>query len=140
MKKNGKKLTHKWQIWKEAIHVGGKVETNASHVCLCEIDLLAWVHLDKTRKKGKRQKLQKRNRSKKLGLSEISVTRMRSTARVNLRSFKSSSNCISISEFLHSIRLSFWTCCIFSWSEYHREHDAQHFWIKVLLPIKKINK
>ena len=47
--------------------------------------------MDKTRKKGKRQKLQKRNRSKKLGLSEIGVTRMRSTARVNLRSFKSSS-------------------------------------------------
>ena len=26
-------------------------------------------------------------------------------------------NCISISEFLHSIRLSFWTSCIFSWSK-----------------------
>ena len=47
--------------------------------------------MDKTKKGGKRRKLQKRNRSKKLVLSKIGVTRMRSTAHVNLRSFKSSS-------------------------------------------------
>ena len=47
-------------------------------------------------------------------------------------------NCISISDFLHSIRVSLWTYCNFSWSECSPSWTwCSIFWIKVLLPIKK---